>query len=287
MLQAVIRDLGGTIETYFSGAPSTTTVSVYNASGTKKVDEQAATVDSTSTTLAAGAEVGATTFTVASASGMAVGRRYLVGGSDETPEVAIVKGIAGAVITPWAPLMFAHASGVAVKGLRVSYAVSAAAANELWWDGYALFTPTAGLGLEPQVEAVDCVRRMIPYDLIDMGSVRDVLPKAPKALSAELDIPAALRAARDELLLDIGGKNRAHTILGTDQFRRPCALKFWLMRRFELGEEEWGPALDVLQKEYDGLKDRIISQAAVDADQDGATNGPNDRAFVGVRIERA
>jgi hypothetical protein len=284
VLQAITKGLGGAIETSFPSPPGATTVSLYNAGGTARVDAQACTVDSVATTLSAAAAAEDDTLSVVSASGIAVNRRYLVGGSSEAAEVITVKSISGTTITPWAPLMFAHASGVSFVGLRVTYSVSSSAADTYWFDGYAVFSPTTG---EPQVETVECVRRKIVDNLIDMSDVRGVMPKAPKALSEELDIPAALRAARDELLLDIGGKNRVYTMLGTDQFRRPAAIKFWLMRRFEFGEEEWGQAFDALEREYDRLKERIISQTVIDADQDGATNGPDDFASTAIRLERS
>lgn len=282
MFQSVVLNRGGTLETYFAGRSLTScNVTLYTSDGTALVEDAACTLDTVSTTITAVAvaATGETDVTLASATGVTAGRRYLVDGE----EVVGVKELASSVASLWGPLAFSQGTGSTFKGMRVSYDVSASAAANLWWDGYAVFTPNSG---EEQVESVDCVRRKIPQDLIDLSDVYQIIPKATKALSVELDLYRALREARDQMLIDFGGKNRANTILGADHFRRPCAIKFWLLRRTEMGDE-WQAQMDILEKEYDRLIQDIISQAPVDADQDGATNGPNDRGFTSIMVERA
>ena len=105
------------------------------------------------------------------------------------------------------------------------------------------------------------------------------------SLSVEFDYRKGLIDARDQLLIDLGGKNRANTMLGVADFRRPCALKFWLLRRFEFGDE-WSALMDKMQTEYERLVEKIISQVPVDADQDGSTNGPDDRGVTVISLER-
>ncbi len=282
MLQSVIKGRGGTIETYFlGGQPVSCTVSLYDGNGSAKVSAAAGVVDTVSTTISAAADAGDTEITVVSATGLVAGRRYLLGVSPGA-EVVGVKDIVGLVVTLWAPLVYGHASAETLKGLRVSCAVDATAAASVWWDGYAVFTPLTG---DENTETVDCVRRKIPEALIDETDIRMIIPKDQAALSAELDRGLAYRAARDNMLMDLGGKNRAQTILGVDHFRRPCAIRFWLDRRTEFGEE-WAPQMKVLEGEYERLLEQIVSQAPVDADQDGATNGPEDRGFTVIQLER-
>ena len=282
MLQALLKDRGGTVETYFvDRRPTSCTVSIYDGSGSAKVDSAACTVDSVNTTTTASVDVDVDTISLASVTGIVAGRRYLLGGT--VPEVVSVKAVAGSAVTLWAPLGLEHASGSAFQGLRVSYAVSGASCGALWWDGYADFVPDSG---DVQTESVDCVRRKVPEQLIDVSDIRELFSEEQKALSASLDLPRAFRSARDQMLIDFGGKNRANTLIGTDHFRRPCAAKFWLMRRHEFGPE-WQDAMTVLEREYDGLIQRLISQVPVDADQDGSTNGPNDRGFTVITLERA
>ncbi len=282
MLQSILKGRGGTIETYFlDRQPASCVVNVYNGSGGLMVDSASCTVDTTSTTATTAARFEDDTITLASVTGIVPGRRYLLGG--DTPEEVSVRSISGLTVQLWAPLANDHVVGATFKGLRVSYTVQAANAGSLWWDGYADFSPDTG---DVQTEAVDCVRRKIPDVLISESDIQQIIPQDIKALSAELDVPRAFREAREQMLLDFGGKNRAQTILGADYFRRPCALKFWLMRRFEFGPE-WKDQMDILAKEYEDLIERLISQAPVDADQDGTTNGPNDGGFTVITLERA
>lgn len=282
MLQGLLKDRGGTVETYFlDGRPASCTATVYDGNGSKKVDAAACTIDSVQTTLASTAEEGDTDLALVSAAGVVQGRRYLIGGS--APEVVTVRSVTNNAVELWAPLAFDHASNLAYEGLRVSYVVGTSPCASLWWDGYVDFIPVSG---DVNTETVDCVRRMIPYALIGLPDIRQIIPAAMNALSSSLDLAVAFREARDQLLIRLGGKNRAHTILGVDHFRRPCSLMFWSLRRHEFGAE-WTPQMDAVDAELKILIADIISQAPVDADQDGATNGPQDRGFTSIRLDRA
>jgi len=285
-IQALIKNVGGTIETYFLDRQVTTcTVSLYTSTGTKKVDTASATCDTTSTTTSAIAEAGDDTLTLTSASGVVEGRQYLLGGTDgsEPREVVTAKSISGTVVTLWGALNYDHATGTTFKGLRVSYAVSSSACDTLFWDGWADFIPSSG---DVNTEIVYCVLRKIPDDLIGEPDIMMVFPSGREMLDTGIDLPRALREARDQFLFDLGGKNRAHTVLGASVFRRPCAIKFWLLRRHTMGDE-WQKTMDVLKDEYETLVTKIIEQAPVDADQDGSTSGVNDGGFTMVRLDRA
>lgn len=284
MIQQLMRNATGYVETYFLDRHvASCTVTIYNGDGGAVVSDAACEVDETDTALTAAAAEGATELAFTSDTDMVVGRRYLLGGTGETPESFTVRELTSTTATLVAPLVYDHAIGASVQGLRVWYDSTAGDVGSLFWDGYAVFQPVDGS--REQTESVDCARRPIPRMLIDETDVRRVFPKDTNALSAEFDYRDGLLEARDQFLLDLGGKNRANTILGVDHFRRPCALKFWLMRRFEFGEE-WQPILDKMQEEYERLIQKIISTAPVDSDQDGATNGPDDRGFTVISLER-
>lgn len=286
-IQTLIKAVGGTIETQFLDRTLTScTVGVYTAEGAAKVAAgTAATVDTVATTLSGAAAARATSVTVTSASGIVTNRRYRIGttGTAEAPEVVTVKSVSGTTVTLWAPLVVAHASGAAFAGTRVSYAVTSTQADNTWINGWATFTPTSG---DPVTEAVECYLTKIPEFLCDESDLRLVFPKLSKNIDAELDLPAALREARDATLLDLGGKNRAQTFLGANEFRRQAALKFWLLRRYAFGDE-WTDQMDRLKAEYDERKTELIATMPIDADQDGTTSGQNDYAFTVGRIERA
>lgn len=282
MIQALIKDRGGTVETYFLRRQAAScTYALYDGNGSQKATGTA-TVDPVATTLSVAATAGDTVVHLTSTVGLTPGYRYLLGSSPQQESVG-VKQVTTTGVELWAPLGYDHAVAEAVVGTRVSFDVSSSVAAQHWWDGYAVFTPDTG---DENTETVDCVRRKIPEALIDETDIRLIIPKAAKALSAELDMPLAFREARDQLLIDLGGKNRALTMLGVDHFRRPAAIKFWLLRRLEFGDE-WATQMDVLQREYDALVQHIIGQTPVDADQDGKTNGPGDRGYTVITLERA
>lgn len=288
-IQTIAKDVGGTIETLFEdGIPSgDVTVTVYTDQGTAKVSAATATKDPVATTLSSAASAGATTVALASATSVATGKRYRISSSSETEpdEVVTVKSVASSVATLWGPIAYPHASGVSFAGIRVSYTITSGAANSLWWDGWATFTPATGT---PVSESIDCTRRVIPVDLIDESDLAKIHPKYRKILDTELDVPSALRDARDEFLIDFGGKFRAHTAIAFKEFKRPVALKFFLMRRFSLTGDEWSDALDKMAEEYKYRLEKLQqgSQIPVDADQDDVTSGPDDGPSRAISLSR-
>lgn len=284
--QVLTKNVGGTVETQFlDRQPASCLVSVFTGEGSAKVSAAAATVDTVATTLNGAVAAKATTVVVASATGIITNRRYRIGGTaaGEADEVVTVKLVSGTTVTPWAPLGLAHSTGATFQGCRVSYAVTSTAADNVWTNGWATFTPPTG---DTITEAVECYLTKIPDFLCDESDLRLVFPKLGKNLDAEMDMVAALREARDEVLLDLGGKNRAHTFLGAAEFRRQAALKFWLLRRYSFGDE-WTAQFVAMEAEYEKRKTELIATMPVDADQDGTTTGVNDTGFVSGRLERA
>ena len=287
-IQVVTKNRGGSIETEFLDRQvASCVVTVYTSQGVAKVSAAACTIDAFNTTLAAPASIGDTDIALANATSCVVGRRYRVGsgaGTTSIAETVTVQSLSASTATLIGPLLAAHAMGTTVKGLRASYSVSSAACDQTWVQGFADFDPQDGSDI--QTEHVECYLRKIPEQGCDETDLRIVFPQAGKALDAELDIPAALKEARDMFLLDLGGKNRAHVFIGTDMFRRAVARKFWLMRRFSFGED-WKPQMDELQKEYEALIMDLQQQLPADNDQDGRTSGIDDGGFVVATVERA
>lgn len=287
-IQVVTRGTGGTIETQFlDRQPASCTVTLYTGNGGAKVTAATCTVDPLATTLSGAAAVGDTTLELASAASCYVGRRYLVGSGPGTASVAetvTVRSLSASTAALWAPLLSPHAIGTTVKGTRVSYAVPAAAADSTWTGGFADFNPHDGSDI--QTETVECYLRKIPEQGCDETDLRDIWPQAGKVLDVELDLPAAIKKARDRFLYDLGGKNRANVFIGTDIFRQCVAMKFWLLRRFSFGDE-WTKQMDALQAEYDLLVRDIQTQNPADNDQDGTTTSQNDGGFTVGTLERA
>ena len=286
-IQVVTRGGGGIIETQFLDRQvASCAVTIYTGDGAAKVTAATCTVDALNTTIATAAVVGDSLIDLASATSCIVGRRYLLGGTGGTypPETVTVKSLAASTATLWAPLLSPHAFGTTLKGVRAWYTVSAAACDTTWVSGFADFNPADGSDI--QTEHVECYLRKIPEKGCDESDLRLVWPTAGKALDAELDLPAAIKQARDRFLYDLGGKNRAHAFIGTDIFRDCVAMKFWLLRRFAFGDD-WAKQMDMLQSQYDLLIQDIQLQNPADNDQDGATNGGDDGGFVCGTVNRA
>lgn len=266
MIQSLIVGVGGTVATYFCGRrPASCTVTITQSNGTAVVTGQACVIDPVNTTITVATLTGDYSLTVASATGVATGHRYLLGDEELT-----IKSIAGLVVQLWAPLCRDHAAGTTFQGLGVSAAIASNAQTLApWYDGQAVFTPDIG---DPQGEVVDCTLRKIPDNLIGELDVRFVLPKLLQSVSQELDLVLAYRQARDNLLIDLGGKDRVNTFLGTDHLRRLCAHRFVLDRRLDFGAE-WSPDFEKVQAEYDAQINKVLAQVPQVA-ADGTTTAP-------------
>ncbi len=286
MSQYLLKNIGGTLETYgfFDRTVSSCTVTLYTGQGSKKVDAGPCTIDSVSTTLSADSVVGDTAITATSLAGLVVGRRYAIGtvASTEPREVVEVKAIVSPNVELWSPLLYDHSVGVTLKGCRVSATIASTACDGLWWDGFADFVPDSG---DTVTESVSCVLRKIQF-VLDETDLLDVFPDGAKILGEAENLPRLIRQACERAILDLGGKNRAHTLLGSDHFRPFFALKFWLLRRFEIGED-WKSTMDSVEQEYTNLKRQLIDQVPVDADQDGTTTGASDGGINSIILERS
>lgn len=278
MIQVIRKGHGGTVWTDFVGRQSgSCSVDVYNDQGAHLVTSGVGVPDSVNTTITAEALAGDTQLAVSSASGIQGGRRYLIGG-----EEVGVKSVSGATLTLWAPLERNHDAGVAFQGVRVSYVVLAGAAAAAWADGYVVFTADDGT---EQTEALHCSLHTFPDAMISGYDTRQVMPAQDKALSANLDLDLAYRAARDNFLIDLGGKAVAYSHLGVAQFRRLVSMRFWLDRALEFGLA-WSADMTEFEKTYQRLIDKVVSVSPVDADGDGkTTQGPEKHALGGLDLE--
>ncbi len=121
------------------GSVSSATVRVHTPAASLPDSATAATLSTFDTTTDAAASRGATSISVASATGATVGRLILVG-SDLVAEVA---SISGTTIGLRLPLPVAIASGAAVKGLDISISLSTAQTDEVG-NGFALWISDNG-----------------------------------------------------------------------------------------------------------------------------------------------
>lgn len=120
-----VEDTAATLEFYppEQGVASAATVALYRAGNTVLQAAASATIDTVSTTIGAAVARGARSITVASATGIVAGRRYLVqeGGRRW---VCIVNEISGTTIYPEQRAPFALTTSATFKGYRLSYSLT-------------------------------------------------------------------------------------------------------------------------------------------------------------------
>lgn len=264
--QAITLDRGGLVSEYLPiAAGATPLVEIVNAGGGIVVAGRTPdTVDAVSTTLSAAAAMGARTLTVASATGIVVGRRYRILPGAPYGETVKVRAISGTTLTLSAPTCNPYASGSAFVGTYVAVAVTAAEASSLFFDGCATWT-WAAMGTTPPVQTpVECVRFPI-VRTATLASVRAIYPLVHQLLPAEADAEEMLDSALDAVLLAV--KFRPNTVRGSSAFERATCLRFLLDAFDAVGNsaeflDRWQGKLFEAQETLDRF--------GVDENQDGA-----------------
>lgn len=164
------------------------------------------TLDSVNTTLSSAAAVGATSIAVTSATGIVVGRRYLVGGAEATGgESVLVSSISGTTLTLARPLSRAKASGAAFQGTRVSVAVSTACTALIARQSRVEWTdPDTGEVLAIPFD----VTRYSPRSHLTESLLLDLDAALRKRLPSGAWVPAIIERAWEMILDEIGTKER-------------------------------------------------------------------------------
>lgn len=123
------------LDTAQLGRPSSATVTVYHPDGTELAASEAATIDPCNTTLTASASAGATSISVASATGIEVGRYYVLkNGSDQTEWVRVI-AINSLDLTLATDIGYSYETSDTFVGTRLTEVVSAANSATLG-EGY-------------------------------------------------------------------------------------------------------------------------------------------------------
>lgn len=133
----MVKDVGGDVllDTPQLGRPSLATVTISKPDGTTLAASEAATIDSTDTSITANAAAGDTALALTSAVGISPGRYYVITATDARQEWVRVTSVDGLDITLAQELAYGYDSGNAFVGTRLTEAVSAANANTLG-EGY-------------------------------------------------------------------------------------------------------------------------------------------------------
>lgn len=283
MNQQLLDDIGGTIHydpTETTGRPSSAFVTLYKPGGTSHQAEATATIDAVNTTISA-ATAGATTVTVASATGIVVGRSYLLSNSDGQHERIVVTRTDAAVVHLMTPLEYAYEATSPFVGQRVTYVITTALAatrglgyQALW--RYVIATVTYRVRTH-----WDVVRSIWPaiiltgprFQAIAGRFGRDIIQRVGREGRDFADeIADATLRVREDLL---AREAKPHLFLGTDAFERPIALRVLrdLAATGGLSQGFDAELFEHLAGEYDrGLESAIRSTQTYDADDNLAVS---------------
>lgn len=196
----------GTIAFDLSSRPSVAGTATVRTLAGAALTTPTPTLDSVNTTLSSAAAAGASSVSVASATGIVVGRRYLIGGAEATGgESVLVSSISGTTISLARPLARAKASGATFQSARISVAISSACTVEIarqyrveWSD------PDTG-----EVIAIPFdVTRYAPRSHLTESLLLDLDAALRKRLPSGAWVPALIERAWEMLLDDLGTKER-------------------------------------------------------------------------------
>ena len=182
------------------------TARVLDAAGGVLQSSATTALDSVNTTLSGALSAGASSLTVSSASGITVGRRYLVGGAEESGgESVLVSSIASTTVNLVRRAGRAQASGATFQGTRITVTIStastAACARGLrveWTDpssGAVLavpfdvtrYAPQTWLAAQDLLDFDPILRKRMADGLQDAIDKQFELSKGAKAVIAEFD----------------------------------------------------------------------------------------------------
>lgn len=266
-------------------ADATPTFVVYNPDGGTQQASASVTMDGVDTTLSGAAAAGATSVSVTSAASVTAGRKYLIGGPEDSGgERATVKSVSGTTVTLARPLRLAHASGAAFQSSRVTCAVSAIATVarhyriEVAWAVSATTQP-------PFVRTFDVTRFVPESTVTSYDDVADYDPVLGKRLPAGTWFPAVRDEAWDAILDRVASSVDPGAVVSSTALSRAHR---YLIRALlaETGGEAWEDYRKRMAQRFDEEMAAALSAAAVDNDGDGAIE-PNEGWYRGLVVSRA
>lgn len=270
--------VGGTLEAYLpQRADATPTFVCYGPDGGSLQASANATLDTVNTTLSAAPSAGAGTVSVTLATGITMGRRYLIGTSEAAGgEIITVKSLASTTVTLARPLRRAHANGAAFAGTRVTLAVGAAACPtcqrhcraELAWK-------VSTAAQDPLVLPFDVVR-YAPVSYLCAEDLRDLDPVLAKRMAEGVWLPATIDRAWDMLLTRVAARSvHPGGLVGVIDLTAPHG---YLTRALLAETSTQGAEREDLEKRFAQELDAVLAAGVYDADQDGSTTGDEDIA---------
>lgn len=275
----------GTVAVDLEARPSATPTFVVRQPGGGVLQAATnATLDGVNTTLAGAAAAGSTTVSVASATGITVGRKYLLTGPEDTGgERVTVRSVASTTVTLVRPLRLAHAASAAFQSTRVACAVDAIATVARHYRVEVTYA-VGGVTQPARVLALDCVRYVPQSSITSFDDVADFDPVLGKRLPLGTWFPA-LRDESWQMLLELvaarvppGAVVSSAALSAAHRYHLRALLA-------ETAGEAWEPYRERMAKRFAETLDAALGAAPVDTDQDGAVE-KHEAWYRGVEITR-
>ena len=280
--QHVVYNQGGTISCDVLTRPTTgATVTVIDGNGTTKASAQTATLSTVNSTISSAAAKGALSVVVVSATGIASNVEFWLA---SPPEKVRCKSISSLTVTLWQPLLYAHASGVKAEGTQLTYAVTAAQANAIWWDGRAQWVIDSAAAVS-LFTSVECTK----YPLARNATVQDLYAEHPKLfqiMDVETDLERLLDLAHEDVLTRIGAKARCRVFAGSTQYNR-AVVYLAISNIYRRQASDDGTRLfERYRAEAEAEIERIVAIVPRDSDQDAAIEASDQMSYRNLKLVR-
>lgn len=265
-------------------ADATPTFRVLTPQGGEALSATAVTLDTVNTTLSGAAAAGAQTVSVTSATGIVVGRKYLLGGAESAGgERVTVKAISSTTITLVRPLRIARASAATFQSTRMTCAITAAAvatiARHYRIEVTYAVTTTQAIAAFP----FDVVR-IVPTTTLAHDDVADLDPIFAKRLAAGIWFPALAERTWEMVCRRLAARVDPGAILGSRDFTTPHS---YLTREVVLegAGADYEPMRKLMAQRFLEEFNAACGETPVDTNQD-ANVASNEGAFQMIQLDR-
>lgn len=277
--QHLTLNYGGPLSLDLSYRPVNAVAMVLAGDGTTIVGNVTATVDSINSNTLSALVAGNVAIGVSNGQQFSPGVEFWVRTPDEK---ARCKTVSGNIVSLWQPLLYGHASGVAVEGSQVKYVVPAANCIQRFWDGRVKWTVDANAVFYTAAECTD-------YPLQRIATVQDLFTEHPlfhHLIDGYEDAERLLDAAHEDVLVRIGGKMRTRVFTGSREFVRAtvyCALaNHYRRQQSDEATTLFERYAELLQEELQ----RIVETTPRDEDMDGVVSQPEKKSARSIPLWR-
>ena len=279
LVQHIAYGLNSVVSIEPSTRPSNALVSIYDDGGGILVDNATATVSTANTVLSAAVNARAKTISVSNANAITEGMRLRLASPAEWVRV---KTVSGNSVTIWSPLREAHANGVAVESTKCSYTVGANNITSTFFDGRCRWELSSN---SIAYTGVECTLYPLARTATELD-LAEINPQFAQLLAAEEDPEAALDAAHEYVLEQLGKRGRARTYPASPEFNRCVALAF--ARNHYLGQstEVAAREFEKYSKECGEAISSVMANITPDEDQDGEIEADEQRSSASILVER-